>query len=111
MSAVPTWKRTLREEIIDSARYHPEHEAHLEATEIPRFVEETGYVDILDSLTEALTRVDDKLRDRICALWTRYCSDGDLPMEKATDLLAALRGVQLDHLLAKAQELVDEELQ
>lgn len=111
MSAVPTWRRTLREEIIDSARYHPEHEAHLEATEIPQFVEETGYVDILDSLTEALTRVDEKPRDRICVLWTKYLSDGDLPMEKATDLLSAMRAVQLDYLTAKAQELVDEELQ
>lgn len=111
MSAVPAWKRTLRQEIVDAARYHPEHEAHLESTEIPQFIEETGYLDVLDSLTEALTRVDDKPRDRICALWTKYLNDGDLAMEKATDLLAAMRGVQLDHLQAKAQELVDEELQ
>lgn len=111
MSANPTWRRTLREEIVDAARYHPGHEAHLEATEIPRFTEETGYVDVLDSLTEAVTRVDDKPRERICTLWSQYLTDGDLPMEKATDLLSALRAVQLDHLLTKAQEMVDEELQ
>lgn len=111
MSAVPAWRRTLREEIIDAAKYHPEHEAHLEATEIPRFAEETGYLDVLDALTESLKQVDDKPRDRICALWAKYCTDGDLPMEKATDLLSAMRAVQLDYLLTKAQEMVDEELQ
>jgi len=110
MSAVPQW-RTLRQQIIDAAQYHPEHEAHLEATEIPLFTEECGYVDLLESLTKALTQVDDKPRDRICALWAEYCKQGDLPMEKATDLLSALRAAHLDTLTREAQELVDEELQ
>lgn len=110
MNARLQW-RSLRQEIIDAAKYHPEHEAHLEATEIPRFSEEIGYQDLLESLTESLTRVDDKPRDRLCALWTQYCEQGDLPMEKATDLLSAMRAIHLDRMLAKAQEMVDEELQ
>lgn len=111
MNAVRKPWNSLRRQIIDGARYHPDHEAHLEATEIPEFVEECGFLDILDSLTEALVRVDEKPRARVCALWSEYCSKGDLPMEKASDLLSAMRAAQLDHLLKKAQEIVDEELQ
>lgn len=110
MNAVRNW-RSLRQQIIDDARHHPNREAHLEAEEIPQFTEEAAYVDIVESLTKSLTTCDEKPRERLCLLWADYCKAGDdMPMSKAMDFLSTLRRIQLDDLMNEAQRLVDEAL-
>lgn len=110
MSALPTWA-TLRRQIIDGARYHPEQEAHLDPSELPEFALEAGHADLLISLCQALGEVEGKRREKICTLWADYCKSGDdMSIGKVSDLLSAMRAAHLDDALREAQKMVDQEL-
>lgn len=109
MSAVRD-RRSIRATVLEDARYG-NGEAHLEPPEVVRWIEEANDHDIAGALSEALSDVEDKPRERLNALLVLLCQQGDeISQRKATDLLDTLRGALTDYCVKQAQKMVDEEL-
>lgn len=108
MSAVPAW-RSIRQQVLDDARYST-GEAHLESSEVPRWIAETGDHDTVGALSEALSDIEDT--GKLCALLDLLCEKGeDLAAAKMIDLLEMLRTALTEYCVRQAQKLVDEDWQ
>lgn len=108
MSAVPRWK-SIRQQVLDDARYGT-GDAHLEPHEAPRWIAEAGDHDIVGTLGEALSDIDDN--GKLCALLDLLCEQGeDMANSKVVDLLNTLRTSLTEYCVKQAQKMVDEELQ
>jgi hypothetical protein len=109
MSAIPKWS-TLRQTVLDDARLGT-GEAHLESSEVAQWIAETDEHDIAGELSEALSGIEGKDRERLCALLALLCQKGDeIAQCKAVDLLDTLLGALTSHCIRQAQAMVDEVL-
>lgn len=106
MAAVPAW-RSIRRQVIDDALY-ANGMAHLEATEVPQWIEEADSNDIAGELSEALSDLEGKERARVCALLADLCKQGDdIAQRRAVELLDLLRSTLTDYCIRQAQTYVD----
>lgn len=109
MNAVAPF-RSLRQQVIDDARY-ANGIAHLEAPEVPLWIEEMDDHDIVGALSEALSDEEGKRHARLCALLAELCTSGeDIPRRHETELVDLLRATLTDYCIAQAQRYVDREL-
>ena len=110
MAAVPAW-RSIRRQVVDDAMF-ANGQAHLEATEVPQWIEEADEHDIAGEISEALSGLEGKKRERLCALLADLCDKGDdIAHRHVDELLDLLRSTLTDHCIRQAQMLVDAELQ
>lgn len=109
MSAIPKF-RSLRQTVLDDARY-ANKQAHLESPEVPQWIAECDDHDIAGALSEALSDIEGKQRDRLCALIAQLCEHGeDIPRRHETELVDLLRSTLTDYCVGQAQRFVDREL-
>jgi hypothetical protein len=110
MNAVIKHHQSLRQTVLDDARWGT-GEAHLEPHEVPQWIEEAGDQDIAAELGDAISDLEDKPREKFCALLEQLCREGErMPMQQGIDLLAGLRAVLTDHAIREAQKFVDKEI-
>jgi hypothetical protein len=109
MNAVAPF-RSLRQQVIDDARY-ANGIAHLEAPEVPRWIEAMDDHDIVGALSEALSDEEGKRHARLCALLSELCEKGeDIPRRLESELVDILRASLTDYCVGQAQRIVDMEL-
>jgi len=109
MNAVTKFQ-SLRQSVLDDVRYGAP-EAHIEAHEVPQWIDEAGDQDIAAELGDAISDLEDKPREKFCALLVSLCQHGErLSMQQGMELLAGMRAALTDRCVRQAQAYVDREM-
>ena len=108
MSAIPSYARMF-ECVYEDAKYANGY-AHIESTEVPRWVEEEIPEDDLGGvLSHAISDIEGKQREKLNALIADMLKQGDdIAQRKLVELTDMLRAALVDYCTRHAQRMVDE---